>query len=288
MAMTMTEKILARAAGKESVAPGDLIMAQARPLPRQRRHRRRGHRRVREGRVRTRCSTRRRSPSSPTTSRRTRTSSPPGWSSRCASSRASTGSSTTTRWAAWAWSTPSCPSRGWSVRATWSSAPTPTPAPTAPWARSPPGSAPPTWPAPWPPGEAWFRVPETHLFDFDGTLGRYVTGQRHRPFHHRPDRGGRRPLQGHGVRRFGHPQPLHGRALHHLQHGHRGGRQERHHRARRHHQGLRRGPVPGHAAVLHLGPRRRVREDLPLEGGRRSRSWWPSRTCPRTPSRRRS
>ena len=27
MAMTMTEKILARAAGKESVAPGDLIMA---------------------------------------------------------------------------------------------------------------------------------------------------------------------------------------------------------------------------------------------------------------------
>jgi len=26
-------------------------------------------------------------------------------------------------------------------------------------------------------GEAWFRVPETHQFDFEGTLGRYVTGK---------------------------------------------------------------------------------------------------------------
>jgi 3-isopropylmalate/(R)-2-methylmalate dehydratase large subunit len=26
-------------------------------------------------------------------------------------------------------------------------------------------------------GEAWFRVPETHQFDFDGILGRYVTGK---------------------------------------------------------------------------------------------------------------
>jgi 3-isopropylmalate/(R)-2-methylmalate dehydratase large subunit len=26
-------------------------------------------------------------------------------------------------------------------------------------------------------GEAWFRVPETHRFDFDGELGRYVTGK---------------------------------------------------------------------------------------------------------------
>jgi 3-isopropylmalate/(R)-2-methylmalate dehydratase large subunit len=26
-------------------------------------------------------------------------------------------------------------------------------------------------------GEAWFRVPETHLFEFDGTLGPYVTGK---------------------------------------------------------------------------------------------------------------
>jgi 3-isopropylmalate/(R)-2-methylmalate dehydratase large subunit len=26
-------------------------------------------------------------------------------------------------------------------------------------------------------GEAWFRVPETHRFDFEGTLGRYVTGK---------------------------------------------------------------------------------------------------------------
>jgi 3-isopropylmalate/(R)-2-methylmalate dehydratase large subunit len=26
-------------------------------------------------------------------------------------------------------------------------------------------------------GEAWFRVPETHRFDFDGALGRYVTGK---------------------------------------------------------------------------------------------------------------
>ena len=26
-------------------------------------------------------------------------------------------------------------------------------------------------------GEAWFRVPETHQYDFEGTLGRYVTGK---------------------------------------------------------------------------------------------------------------
>jgi len=26
-------------------------------------------------------------------------------------------------------------------------------------------------------GEAWFRIPETHLYEFDGTLGRYVTGK---------------------------------------------------------------------------------------------------------------
>jgi 3-isopropylmalate/(R)-2-methylmalate dehydratase large subunit len=26
-------------------------------------------------------------------------------------------------------------------------------------------------------GEAWFRVPETHRYDFEGTLGRYVTGK---------------------------------------------------------------------------------------------------------------
>ena len=268
MAMTMTEKILARAAGKESVAPGDLIMAQARPLPRQRRHRRRGHRRVREGRVRARCSIRRRSPSSPTTSRPTRTSSRPGWSSRCASSRTKHGivhcydvgrvgvehaflpeqglvgpgdvvlgadSHTCTYGALGAFATGVGSTDLAGAMAT---------------------------------GEAWFRVPETHLFEFEGTLAPLRDRQGHRPFHHRPDRGGRRPLQGHGVHRLGHPRPLHGLALHHLQHGHRGGRQERHHRARRHHQGVRRGPLPRATPRYYtVRPRLPVREDLPLEGG---------------------
>ena len=49
--------------------------------------------------------------------------------------------------------------------------------------------------------------------------------------HHRPDRRRRSALQGDGVRRPGHRRPAHGRALHHVQHGHRGRRQERHHRA---------------------------------------------------------
>ena len=167
----------------------------------------------------------------------------------------STASSTTTTWAAWAWSTPSCPSRAWWARATWSWAPTRTPAPTALWAPSPPASAPPTWRGPWPPARPGSGCRRPTCSSSKATLAPYVTGQRHRPFHHRPDRGGRRPLQGHGVHRLGHPRPLDGLALHHLQHGHRGGRQERHHRARRHHQGVRRGTLPRHPALLHVRSR---------------------------------
>ena len=44
----------------------------------------------------------------------------------------------------------------------------------------------------------------------------------------RRDRGGRRPVSVPGVRRGGRVLPVHGRPLHHLQHGHRGRRQERH------------------------------------------------------------
>ena len=61
--------------------------------------------------------------------------------------------------------------------ATSSSARTPTPAPTARSARSPPAWAPPTWPRRWPPGEIWFKVPETIKFVFNGKLGHWVGGK---------------------------------------------------------------------------------------------------------------
>ncbi len=126
---------------------------EARPLSRQRRHLRGGHRRVRKGRFRARVRPGEDRAHPRPFHARTRTSSPPGWSSRCASSPRSTVSCTGTTWAVWASSMPSCPSRAWWDRVTSSWVPTPTPARMAPWARSPPESAPPTWPAPWPPAK---------------------------------------------------------------------------------------------------------------------------------------
>ena len=52
------------------------------------------------------------------------------------------------------------------------------------------------------------------------------------PLHHRSDRRGRSPVQGHGIHRRGHRQPSHGQPPHHVQHGHRGRGEERDHRPR--------------------------------------------------------
>ena len=60
-------------------------------------------------------------------------------------------SCTSTTSARWASSTLCCPKKASSRRATASSAPTATPAPTARWGRSLPAAAPPIWPPAWPP-----------------------------------------------------------------------------------------------------------------------------------------
>ena len=82
-------------------------------------------------------------------------------------------------------------------------------------------------------GKVWLRVPETIKFVVFRHAGPLGHRQGPHAAHHRPDRRRRRPLPGHGVHRRGHRDPDHGRALHHVQHGHRGRRQERHRRLRR-------------------------------------------------------
>ena len=93
------------------------------------------------------------------------------------------------------------PEQGSWCRATSSSAPTVTPARTGRWARSPPAWAPPTSPRPWHWGEVWLRVPETIKFVFSRHARPLGDRQGPHPVHHRPDRRGRRPLPGDGVRR---------------------------------------------------------------------------------------
>ena len=72
-----------------------------------------------------------------------------------------------TMWARWALSTRCCRKKALWPPATASSARTPTPAPTAHWARFPPAWAPRTWPPAWPPGQAWFKVPAAIKFQPD-------------------------------------------------------------------------------------------------------------------------
>jgi 3-isopropylmalate/(R)-2-methylmalate dehydratase large subunit len=121
----------------------------------------------------------------------------------------------------------SCPSRAWCSRARSSWAQTRTPAPMAPWAPLPPAWAPPISPWPWPPGSIWMRVPETIKFVYVGELQPWVGGK-DLILYTIGDRRGRRALPGDGVHRPGDRRALHGRALHHVQHGHRGRRQGGH------------------------------------------------------------
>ena len=111
------------------------------------------------------------------------------------------------------------------------------------------------------------------------------------PAHHRPDRRRRRPLPGDGVHRRGHRGAFHGRALHHVQHGHRGRRQERHRRLRRRRRRSSCSPGPRAAA---RGPPARSSPATPTprtRGSSRStsppcRSRSASRTCRATLLRR--
>jgi 3-isopropylmalate/(R)-2-methylmalate dehydratase large subunit len=106
-------------------------------------------------------------------------------------------------------------------------------------------------------GEAWFRVPETHRFDFEGELGEYVTGKDivlftigqigwtgrcTRPWSSRARPSGACPWT---------PASPSATWLSSR-------REERHHRTRRHHKGLCRRPFPAAAALLRLRFRRMV------------------------------
>ena len=110
MAMTMTEKILARAAGKESVAPGELIMAKldfcfgndVTAGVAIDEFEKAGFEHVFDPEKIALI---------PDHFTPNKDISPRGWSSRCASSPRSTGWCIGTTWAAWGWSTPSCPSK---------------------------------------------------------------------------------------------------------------------------------------------------------------------------------
>ena len=80
------------------------------------------------------------------------------------------------------------------------------------------GWAAPTWRPPWP-WEAWFKVPSTIKFEYQG-----FPGWQQRP-DFTPSAGSAwtGPLLRHGIRRRGHRPALHGRAHDHDQHGHQAG-----------------------------------------------------------------
>ncbi len=122
---------------------------------------------------------------------------------------------TSTMWARWASSTPCCPRRASWPPATASSVRTATPAPTARWARSPPAWAPPTWPPVWPPAWRGSRCPLPSSCA-QGQAQPPRVRQGRDPAHHRHDRRGRRPVQGHGVHRQRRCLPDHGRPPEHL------------------------------------------------------------------------
>ena len=77
-------------------------------------------------------------------------------------------------------------------------------------------------------GLLWFKVPSAIKVTLKGKLQPMRQRQGCDPAPDRRDRGGRCPVSVPGVRRGGRVLPVHGRPLHHLQHGHRGRRQERH------------------------------------------------------------
>ncbi len=87
-------------------------------------------------------------------------------------------------------------------------------------------------------GQIWLRVPESIKFVFKGQAAALGRRQGPDPLHHRPRSAWTAPATGHGVLRPGHRGPADRRPADHVQHGHRGRRQERHRRAGRHHARL--------------------------------------------------
>lgn len=69
-------------------------------------------------------------------------------------------------------------------------------------------------------GLAWFRIPSAIKVTLKGQTPALCIRQGRDPPPYRHHRRGRRPLQVPGVRRGGGSLPVHGRPLHHRQHGH--------------------------------------------------------------------
>ncbi len=114
-----------------------------------------------------------------------------------------------------------------------------------------------------------------------GAPGEMGRGEGRHPSHHREDRGGRRAVPGHGVRRGRGGAPADGVAVHHDEHGDRGGRQERDLPVRRGDARLRRSArkrLQGFAA----DPGRPVRRRESAWTSRPSSRSWRFTTCRRT------
>ena len=249
MGHTIIEKILARAAGATAVQPGDIIEARVdlalandvtAPI---------GHRRVREGGLRPRSSTPRRSPSCPTTSRPTRTSRRPRrpsimreFATRARHQELLGGRPRRHRARAAARAGPRGAGRRHHRRRL---AHLHLRRPRPP---SRPASARPTSRPPWPGAASGCACPRRIRFVYHGRPLALRGRQGPHAAHDRPDRRRRRSLPGDGVHRPGDQAHEHRRPLHHVQHGHRGRRQERHRRLRRDHRRLPARAAPPAAA----------------------------------------